>query len=109
MKTKYNSLDLMLIIVSVLFTLSSLYLAIKCDRSDLFSRSGSIMILFGAIVEYRRITQVDKKNEYNGGPIGMIEMRELFNVPSPIRKIRFITSFMIILGTMVWGYGDLFL
>ena len=71
-------------------------------------RSGSLMVIFGAILEYRFFFAQQKLNEiaqestkrYGAQP-------ERYRLPKSRRVIIVLTHFTLLLGTLLWGYGDL--
>ena len=70
-----------------------------------FQRSGSLMVLFGVIAEYYALRMSDLffPVEMQGEPLYKDKVR--FTKQSKICAI--LAAFVIGLGTVVWGYGDL--
>jgi len=74
-----------------------------------FSRSGSLAVLISAIIEYRNYSLQQKLNEiaqestayWNAEP-------ERWQVPKSRKAFDKMVLITIILGTLIWGYGDLF-
>ena len=93
----------MLIVAASFFV--DLFANESCSKLLWFNRSGSLMVLAGAILEYRQhsVTDRDRVNDafgnfsfFAGAPLS--EKRKGFE------KIAFV---YIIFGTLVWGYGDI--
>ncbi len=71
-------------------------------------RSGSLVVIFGVILEYRFFIVQQKLNEiaqastkhYGAQP-------EKYRLPKSRRVIGVLTHFTLLLGTLLWGYGDL--
>lgn len=107
---KQTKLNLFLIITTIVVLLVSLILSKKFKDPTLFGRSGSIITLLGVIMEYRRIMSIDKENKYtHGTTVSLGQTRQLFNVSPKDKKYRLISNIIVILGTIIWGYGDLFI
>jgi len=70
-----------------------------------FSRSGSLMVVFGAIVEYRNFgvqQYLREKRDETWKPretfIKELKKRQPFDI---------LTLSSLVIGTVIWGYGDL--
>jgi len=84
------------------------------DTVGLFARSGSIIVLLGAINEYRLRAWRDRQLDY-------FETETKRNNPDEIRKLLKPTVFLgqkvvsilshiqVVCGTVIWGFGDLFI
>lgn len=82
------------------------------DSVGLFGRSGSIIVLLAVVNEYRLRTLRDRQLAY-------FESRSVRNSPDEIRKIlrpqvflgqkvvTVLTHIQIVVGTVIWGFGDL--
>lgn len=96
------------LIISWLLVLFSFYLE-AIWRSSLFSRSGSLMVLFAFIAEYYLLRVRDKYHSnqlktYSRG--NQVNFKEIHPSKSHqyLEKVSHIT---VIIGTIIWGYGDL--
>jgi hypothetical protein len=101
----------LLIAAGWLFTLFSYYLSEKTG-TDWFSRSGSVMALIGAAVTFRQV------NFYESGLAaalkeGLVSVsREIelgLEPPTPYRVLSYLGYLTGVIGTGIWGYGDLLL
>lgn len=104
---------LILALVSVL----TLVLALYCDIEFIgeqpyvaFARSGSLLVVFGALFESKFVLRIGEQNKlYIGGELTIIESK--FNkelTSSLIDKLATHAGFVVILlGTLIWGFGDL--
>jgi hypothetical protein len=84
------------------------------DTTGLFGRSGSLLVLLAMINEYRLRTLRDRQLSY-------FESKEMMMHPDKIRKLfrpklfwgqqilTFFTHVLVIIGTIIWGFGDLFI
>lgn len=88
----------------------SLLYSIYMHDPTWFSRSGSIMVLFAAIIEYWNLklqqTINEKATEGAGALRGGVG---LLSQPIYRQKLSRFTHFTVVLGTVIWGYGDLLL
>jgi hypothetical protein len=87
-----------------------LLLGIKVD-SMWFARGGSIVVLLGAAAEYG-LLQVQQEVLNNrvaglgtwGGP-----MISNLDIPPPFPRLRIAAHVFVVVGTFVWGFGDILL
>jgi len=99
----------MLKFFTIVILIISLILSKRLNDPTLFSRSGSLITLLGIIMEYRRIMLIDKANEStDGNPVSLVQTRKLFNISPEDKTNRLIGNIIVIIGTIIWGYGDLF-
>jgi hypothetical protein len=101
----------LLIAAAWLFTLFSYYLSEKTG-ADWFTRSGSVMGLIGAAVTFRQV------NFYQGALATALKERlvsvpreiELgLKPPTPYRVLSYLGYVTGVVGTGIWGYGELLL
>ncbi|MFA5419799.1 MAG: hypothetical protein WC341_15205 [Bacteroidales bacterium] len=105
-----NFKPILFLILSWLIVIISIYLEAIWGRS-LFARSGSLMVLFAVIASFSLLKGRDeyhhsKLKAYSGGK--KIDFEEIH----PSKKHRYLETFAhinIVLGTFIWGYGDLLL
>lgn len=103
---KYRT-EIILLIIGFFFVIISYKASIYDIKGLWFMRSGAILVLFAAIVEFRlndkTLKSINRKNVGSHAfktPINMNNSKE-HNI------IAFIAHIFIILGTLIWGYGDL--
>lgn len=121
-----HKIDWILLIGGIFWASFSVFLDVKSlDETFWFARSGSILVLAAAIVEYRLasfiyedIFRAQKQTDRKKAAMPNVSGNELVNrlvksnltiqaQPSKERKALAITAHLIIvLGTLVWGYGD---
>ncbi|WP_022729424.1 hypothetical protein [Fodinicurvata sediminis] len=93
--------------LAVLPALGSLLLSwLLSDGGTWFQRAGSLMVLFAVWLEFLETRKVAKTRHQD------IEASLLVNLPltsdTPVELMfQRIAIFMAILGTIIWGYGDL--
>ena len=101
----------LLIAAAWLFTLFSYYLSEKTG-ADWFTRSGSVMGLIGAAVTFRQVNfyQSALASALNEGLVSVPREIELgLKPPIAYRVLSYLGYVTGIVGTGIWGYGDLLL
>ena len=101
----------LLIAAGWLFTLFSYYLSQKTG-TDWFSRSGSVMGLIGAAVTFRHVNFYQRAlaTALKEGLVSVSREIELgLDPPTPYRVLSYLGYLTGIIGTGIWGYGDLLL
>jgi hypothetical protein len=101
----------LLIAAAWLFTLFSYYLSEKTG-TDWFTRSGSVMGLIGAAVTFRQVNfyQSALATALKEGLVSVPREIELsLEPPTPHRVLSYLGYLTGIIGTGIWGYGDLLL
>jgi hypothetical protein len=96
---------------ALLFAVFSYYLS-RTTGADWFSRSGSIMALIGAVATFGLVDIYQKKlvTALNGVLVSLT--REVELALEPPRSFQILSYFGYltgIIGTGIWGYGDLLL
>lgn len=108
-----RSMILLGLFVSVmwLFAAFSYYLS-KKTGADWFSRSGSLMALAGAVSSFRSMSMYQGKLAIAGRERLVSVTREMelaLRPPRPFRLVFYFGYLTGIVGTAIWGYGDLLL
>ena len=93
---------------AIIFMLLSV-LAFKVRNPMWFERSGSVVVLLSAISEYDLNRKIRKSNEYRDGPISMHRQALAANLTIAEKTLLLASHSMIIIGTLLWGYGWLLL
>jgi len=104
-------LEYILLGIAVLFTIASLSVDWYLTSKIWFSRSGSILVLLSVIVEYRIAQYI-----YNDIQKSLFINKKI-KLPIPLKPqpqkekvvVARIAHSFIVLGTLIWGYGDLLL
>lgn len=85
--------EIVLVLLAMGLPMVSLMASMASGYGEWFQRSGSLMVLFSAAVEYRRRHLLNIRGTTTG--------RLLW------RQIPYVCYSSIFLGTVIWGYGDL--
>ncbi len=79
------------------------------DAHDWFQRSGSIITVLSAIIEYRHFSVFGKDTVHQSVLCGQLSGMPSITFIVKLRNyIGSYSIFGVILGTITWGYGDLF-
>lgn len=104
-KYKLYAWEIFLLTIAILTVLISFIY--DNDEKLWFMRSGSIMVLLAVIVEYKlnqkalkNINRKSKMSAVSGFPVNLLNSKEH-------NRIAIFTHTFAILGTLIWGYGDL--
>ena len=99
-----QSVELLLILLSVGPVMMSAYMSFVTGDGHWFQRSGSLMVLFSVAVEYRRAVQRARAIDSTGNRLkAVVEAQS-----KPVwRSVPYICYLQILMGTLIWGYGDL--
>jgi hypothetical protein len=106
--TDSHAVELALILLSVGPMMMSAYVSYVTGDGHWFQRSGSLMVLFSAAVEYRRSYQRKLAADSSSDEHGEALRRAVKAQSQPFwRSIPYVCYLQIFLGTLIWGYGDL--
>jgi len=103
---KPTIIDASLLLFGACAVTVSLYVSLSCHDATWFERSGSLMVLFAAIVEFRNAQLQQRLNDKAAmlsGGIGGIHAPT--KQPSHRQFVIVTAHTFIIVGTLVWGYG----
>lgn len=100
-------LDSALVFLGLIAILISAYVSYILSEGAWFQRSGALLVLFSVILEFRQAqaAQVEsaKSVSAQGRPLGLKKP-----LPTARKLMHWYAIGAIVLGTIVWGYGDLF-
>ncbi len=104
---QYNiKVPIIFLAIAWLFSMISLFLE-NLYGHNLFSRSGSLMVLFAVIAEYNLLATRDK---YQNMKLQLLSNGKKINLkihPKIIHQhLETIAHITVVIGTIVWGYGD---
>ena len=102
-----NGFNLCMVVVAALFPLLSAIVSFKTGHGHWFGRSGSITVLAAAVVQFRLAVQLEA-SQYRALVFGVLAR---FPRPASLTALsKFLgpaSLFLIVVGTAIWGYGDL--
>ena len=100
-------IDLALIAFESFSLVTSLWFSVALREGEWFQRSGAVVVLISVILEIRQsLAKQPKANSkmFIGGTPVMIEQ----HIPTVRNLFHWIAWGGIVIGTLIWGYGDLF-
>jgi len=110
-KVAYSAVSLFLLSV-VLFSFFSYYLS-EVTGEDWFSRSGAVMCLVSAAAVFRlgRVQQTEiARILHDRNETDREKLEDVLGSPSRLHQLLSIAAYIIgLVGTVIWGYGDLVL
>jgi hypothetical protein len=93
-------------VVLLLFSYGTPVLAwVISHNGPMLARSGSIMVFFAAVAEFFTINRMNKKHLLNACRVKENEIPWDFS--SAARVVGAFSLLAALLGTILWGYGDL--
>ena len=100
-------IDLALIAFESLALIVSLWSSVTLREGDWFQRSGAIVVLISVLLEIRQSIakqpQANSKLSAGGNPVMTKQ-----HIPTVRNLFHWIAWSGIVIGTLIWGYGDLF-
>jgi hypothetical protein len=74
---------------------------------NIFARSGSLMLFFAAIAEFFLLNKINHKHIVNDCRV--LNNRNPWSFSKPARRIGIFSLLLALIGTIIWGYGDIIL
>lgn len=103
---KKNCYEFILLTLALLWVIGSFFASITDPKGNWFSRSGAVMVLLAVIVEFYLGNLQQKKNSSASITAGLgIPMSG--DLPTIKQYFAKTAHAFAILGTLIWGYGDL--
>ena len=105
-KATSNLIDSILLLISLAWGVYNFLCSYSTGDGMWFSRSGSVIVLICVIVEFRlgNLRQLGFENAQKAFQHDIVSSGQL---PEYKKYIGWFTHFQIIIGTLIWGYGDL--
>ena len=98
-----------LIVIALLVALASIIADLYYGEHNWFARSGSIIVLLTAVVEFKVSTHIYEDFQRAQYQQSIVNLHvPLKGKPTKNRKnLTVATYLLLVLGTIIWGYGDL--
>ena len=104
---KNYKVDILLASLAVFPTVISLIVDLICSNEYFwFQRSGSVMVLFAVILDFNQSRYAENKSSTNVIIQGVPALIGVA-LTEPRKKIQIFSIFLAVLGTFIWGYGDI--
>lgn len=102
------SLEVFFLILAYIIMIISAIVSAKTGDGLWFGRSGSLAVLISAIIEYRNYSIQQKLNEIAQESTAYYDSEpEKWKIPLSRKMFDRTVLSTIVIGTLVWGYGDL--
>jgi len=101
-----DNLEILFLAIALLWVLGSIYASLIYPEGNWFCRSGAIMVLLAAIVEFRLGIFLNKEIS-DASDFSAIGSVALINYPKRKQQIGTTAHIFAIFGTLIWEYGDL--
>lgn len=74
----------------------------------MFGRAGAVLTLCAVVLEYKISTKGQSDSQYkDGGPISLGAVGKAVLLTDSEKRLRYFAHISVILGTLIWGFGDL--
>jgi hypothetical protein len=103
-----NKYELILLAAAYLWVGVSVVISARFPVGNWFSRSGAILVLLSVIVEFR-IGNLQQASNSRAAIVAGLGVPSSSDLPRLTQRLLFFAHISAILGTILWGYGDLFL
>ena len=98
--------DLALIAIETFALVASLWLSVTLREGEWFQRSGAIVVLISVLLEIRQ--SIAKQPQATTVTINDNSVMTEQHIPTVRKWLHRIAWGGIVIGTLIWGYGDLF-
>ena len=101
-----NLIDSILLLIALAWGVCSFIFAYNTNNGGWFSRSGSVIVLICVIVEFRlgNLRQLGFNDAIKAFEHDILISGQL---PETKKLICWLAHLQVIIGTLIWGYGDL--
>jgi uncharacterized membrane protein len=109
-KKDYVQAAVVALLAAALTSLLSLTADYKVGPKEfgLFPRSGGLLALAAAVLEYQLWVRLYLRNSYKPGtPVSLGGLAESANLPTSEQRLKNLAHSCVAVGTLIWAYGDL--
>jgi len=101
-------LEIMLLLVACCFSVGSYLFSQATGESHWFGRSGAVVVLLSVWVETRNYSVQQRLNDCRQSAAGFIGgLPQDWSMPRRRKLLEYVTLLIVLMGTLIWGYGDL--
>lgn len=98
---------LLLSVAFLIVTISISFTLVDCE-GNWFARSGSIMVMCAVMTDFR-IGKLQQDKNSSASVVSGLGIPMPSDLPKSKQLLLYIANMFAILGTLIWGYGDLVL
>ena len=99
--------EIILLAIASIWVVLSYFIPFTDDEGFWFARSGAIMVLLAVIVEFRFNNIVVKKISSTIKKAVLSKLALDTGIQKEQKNIAITAHIFVVLGTIIWGYGDL--
>ena len=103
---KSDQTEILILVLAALWVVFSFVASVFHPEGNWFSRSGAIMVLLALFVEYR-VGTAQKAKISEATVIAGLGISMPSELPKIKRRIAITALWFAIVGTLIWGYGDI--
>lgn len=103
---KENKYEFLLLVLAILWVVCSFLLSLAYPKGNWFCRSGAVMILLAVCVEFH-LGKLQQSSNSRAAIVAGLGVPSSSDLPKIKRRFAITAHVFAILGTLIWGYGDL--
>lgn len=101
-------LEALILVMACIFAISSYAFSQATGEAHWFGRSGAVVVLLSVWVETRNYATQQRLNDCRQSAAGFVGgSPQDWSMPQRRKILEYVTLFIILSGTLIWGYGDL--
>lgn len=100
--------EILILLSGGCFAVASYILSHATGEAHWFGRSGAVVVFLSVWVETRNYSAQQRMNDCRQSAAGYIGgSPQDWSIPKRRKVLEYVTLCFILLGTLIWGYGDL--
>ena len=101
-------LEILILLGAFCFAVASYLFSHTTGESHWFGRSGAVVVLLSVWVETRNYAAQQRLNDCRHSAAGFIGgSPQDWSMPRRRKILEYVTLFIVVVATLIWGYGDL--
>jgi len=101
-------LEILILLVAYCFAVASYLFSHVTGEAHWFGRSGAVVVLLSVWVETRNYAVQQRLNDCRQSAAGFVGgLPQNWSMPRRRKILEYVTLLIVLVGTLIWGYGDL--
>lgn len=101
-------LEILILVMAGFFAIASYIFSQATEEAHWFGRSGAVVVLLSVWVETRNYAAQQRLNDCRQSAAGFVGgSPQEWSMPQRRKLLEYVTLIVILAGTLIWGYGDL--